>query len=53
MIDDSRGEAWYWTSGWQSDEAEADADIREDRTRVFDTMDDLFAEIDDVRKGRP
>ncbi len=42
-------EAWYWTPGWQSAEAEADADIREGRTRAFDTMDDLFAEIDVVR----
>lgn len=42
-------EAWYWTPGWQSAEAEAEADIREGRTRAFDTMDDLFAEIDAVR----
>ncbi len=42
-------EAWYWTPGWQAAEAEADADFREGRTRVFDTMDDMFAEIDVVR----
>ncbi|WP_182904191.1 type II toxin-antitoxin system Phd/YefM family antitoxin [Microbispora sp. H10830] len=40
-------EAWYWTPGWQS--AEADADIREGRTRSFENMDDLFAEIDALR----
>ncbi|WP_182879217.1 hypothetical protein [Microbispora sp. H10949] len=42
-------EVWYWTSGWQSAEAEADEEIREGRTRSFATMDDLFAEIDAVR----
>ncbi|WP_204018290.1 type II toxin-antitoxin system Phd/YefM family antitoxin [Sphaerimonospora thailandensis] len=42
-------EAWYWTPGWQAAEAEADADIREGRTRVFDSMDDLFADIEAVR----
>ncbi|MFC7380656.1 hypothetical protein [Sphaerisporangium rhizosphaerae] len=42
-------EAWYWTPGWQSAEAEADADFREGRTRTFDSMDDMFAEIDAVR----
>ncbi|MFC0865810.1 hypothetical protein ACFHYQ_26270 [Sphaerimonospora cavernae] len=45
-------EAWYWTPGWQSAEAEADADAREGRTRAFDSMDDLFAEIDTVRGER-
>ncbi len=42
-------EAWYWTPGWQSAEAEADADIQEGRTRSFENMDDLFSEIDAVR----
>jgi antitoxin (DNA-binding transcriptional repressor) of toxin-antitoxin stability system len=40
-------EAWYWTPGWQIAEAEADA--RRGRTRAFDTMDELFGEIDAVR----
>ncbi|MBG0816939.1 hypothetical protein [Planomonospora sp. ID82291] len=42
-------EAWYWTPGWQAAEAEADADAREGRTRVFATADGLFAEFDTVR----
>ncbi|MEV0590712.1 hypothetical protein [Nonomuraea cavernae] len=45
-------EAWYWTPGWQSAEAEADADAQEGRTHAFDSMDDLFAEIDAVRGER-
>jgi antitoxin (DNA-binding transcriptional repressor) of toxin-antitoxin stability system len=46
-------EAWYWTPGWQSAEAEADADFREGHTRVFDSMDDMFAEIDVIRGENP
>ncbi|MGJ6965178.1 hypothetical protein ACSDR0_25030 [Streptosporangium sp. G11] len=46
-------EAWYWTSGWQSAEAEADADTREGRVRTFDSTDDMFAEIDAVRGDDP
>ncbi|MEW9531183.1 hypothetical protein [Microbispora sp. NPDC049125] len=46
-------DAWYWTPGWQSAEAEADADVREGRTRAFDSLDDLFAEIDTVRGDTP
>jgi hypothetical protein len=41
-------DAWCRTPGWQS--AEADADVREGRTRAFDSMDDLFAEIDTMRE---
>ncbi|HEX5493434.1 MAG TPA: hypothetical protein VFX70_02520 [Mycobacteriales bacterium] len=42
-------EAWFWSAGWQAAEAEAEADIREGRTRAFDSMDDMFAEFDAVR----
>lgn len=42
-------EAWFWAPGWQAAEAEADADLREGRTRTFDSMDDMFAEFDAVR----
>ncbi|MDF2708196.1 MAG: hypothetical protein K0R62_3848 [Nonomuraea muscovyensis] len=46
-------DAWYWTPSWQQAEAEAEADYREGRTRVFETMDDLFAEVDVVRGESP
>jgi hypothetical protein len=38
-------EVWYWTSGWQA----AEADIREGRTRAFETLDDLLSEMGTVR----
>ncbi|MFF3438383.1 hypothetical protein [Streptosporangium sp. NPDC002721] len=46
-------EAWYWTSGWQSAESEADTDVQEGRVRTFDSMDDMLAEIDAVRGDDP
>jgi hypothetical protein len=40
---------WYRTPDRQTTEAGVDADFREGRTRAFDSMDDMFAEIDAVR----
>lgn len=42
-------EAWFWNAEWQAAEAEADADIQAGRTRVFDSMDAMFAEFDAIR----
>lgn len=42
-------DAWYWTPGWQHAEAEADADIRDGRTRSYENIDEMFAELDAVR----
>jgi hypothetical protein len=35
--------------GWQTAEAEADADLAAGRSRTFDSMDDMFEEFDTVR----
>lgn len=37
---------WFWSDGWQSLEAEADADIEEGRYENFDNMDDFIAALD-------
>jgi len=42
-------EAWYWGSGWQQAEAEADADLAAGRSRRFDSMGEMFEEFDAVR----
>jgi hypothetical protein len=42
-------EAWYWGSGWQEAEAEADADLAAGRSRRFDSMGEMFEEFDAVR----
>jgi hypothetical protein len=41
-------QAWYWTPAWQRMEAEAETDLREGRSRVFNTMTEL---IHDLQSG--
>jgi hypothetical protein len=41
-------QAWYWTPAWQRMEAEAEADLREGRSRTFNTMTEL---IHDLQSG--
>jgi hypothetical protein len=40
-------QAWFWSGSWQERESEADADIAAGRVRQFDSMEELFADIDD------
>jgi uncharacterized membrane protein len=35
-------QAWYWTSEWQEGEAEADADLAEGRTTVYNAEKDFL-----------
>ncbi len=44
MVD--RGQAWFWKDRWQELEAEADRDVAEGRTTTFDSVEDLFHEIE-------
>lgn len=41
-----RGQAWFWKERWQKLEAEADRDIAERRTMTFDSVEELFHEIE-------
>ncbi len=36
---------WYWTPGWQAQEAEAEEDLRLGRYQDFDTLDDLVKSL--------
>ncbi len=38
---------WFWTDRWQRMEREADADIAAGRLKVFETMEDFLADLDD------
>ena len=40
-------QAYFWTEAWQEGEREAEEDIRAGRVNVFNTPDDLFAELDE------
>jgi hypothetical protein len=42
-------QSWFWQERWQKLEAEADEDIRKGRVKSFDSVEELFDEIE----GRP
>ena len=44
LIDKSQ--TYFWSASWQEGEREADDDLRTGRVKSFETVDDLFAELD-------
>lgn len=40
-------QAWFWTKRWQEMEREADEDVTAGRVKLFDSVDDLIADLDD------
>lgn len=44
LIDKSQ--TYFWSASWQEGEREADDDLRTGRVQSFETVDDLFAELD-------
>lgn len=38
-------QAWYWTKEWQDAEREAEEDDSEEQAKIFDTMEDLLADL--------
>lgn len=51
MVD--RDQAWFWRERWQKLEAEADRDVIEGRTKTFETVEDLFHEIEGTAQADP
>jgi AbrB family looped-hinge helix DNA binding protein len=49
----NRDQAWFWKEQWQKLEAEAGRDISEGRTKTFDTVEDLFHEIEGTAQADP
>jgi len=47
-IDKDQG--WFWTERWQKLEAEAEEDIRKGRVKTFDSVEELFDEIEESSK---
>ncbi len=39
-------QAWFWSEEWQAGEREAEADIAAGRTKTFDSMEDLLADLE-------
>jgi AbrB family looped-hinge helix DNA binding protein len=57
-----KDQAWFWSERWQKMESEAEQDIRKGRVMSFDSVKELFDDIDKaasdnedkpVRKKRP
>ena len=44
---DPDGQAWFWTATWQEREREADRDIAEGRTRVFESSEEFLRYLDE------
>lgn len=49
LIDKSQ--AYFWTEEWQAAEREAEDDIRMGRVAEFDTLQDLFRDLDSPSEG--
>lgn len=39
-------DAWFWSEAWQKGEREVNTAYREGRYKIFDTIDDLLADLD-------
>lgn len=44
LIDKSQ--AYFWTEAWQEGEREAEADLKAGRVERFETLEELFADLD-------
>ena len=49
----NRDQARFWKDRWQKLEAEADRDISKGRTKTFDSVEDLFHEIEGAAQADP
>ncbi len=48
-----RDQAWFWKEKWQKLEAEAGEDIAAGRTKTFDSVEDLFHDIEGTAQADP
>lgn len=39
-------QTWFWSEEWQKGEEEAEADIRNGRLKSFNSLEELFADLD-------
>lgn len=44
-------QSWFWQERWQKLEAEAEEDIRQGRVKSFDSVEELFNEIEEGSKA--
>ncbi len=44
-------QSWFWQEGWQKLEAEVEEDIRRGRVKSFDSVEELFDEIEGRSKA--
>jgi hypothetical protein len=46
MLAAAEDQAWFWSDEWQAGEREAEADVAAGRVPVFDSMEDLLADLE-------
>ena len=47
-----RDEAWFWTKEWQAGERKIDEDIKAGRYEIYDTPEEFFKSLRDIRKNK-
>jgi AbrB family looped-hinge helix DNA binding protein len=45
-----KDQVWFWSERWQKLEAEAEKDIRKGRVKAFNSVEELFDEIEESSK---
>jgi len=45
-----KDQIWFWTERWQKMEAEAEKDIQKGRVKTFNSVEELFDEIEESSK---
>ena len=43
-----KSQAYFWKAAWQTAEKEAQEDLSNGRTKAFDSVDDLLADLDEA-----
>ena len=43
-----KDQAWFWTERWQKMEAEAETDIHKGKVKSFDSVEELFNEMEET-----
>jgi AbrB family looped-hinge helix DNA binding protein len=46
-----KDQAWFWTERWQKMEAEAEVDIHKGKVKSFNSVEELFDEMEDTSEA--
>jgi hypothetical protein len=46
-----KDQSWFWTERWQKMEAEAETDIHKGKVKSFDSVEELFDEMEETSQA--